>query len=107
VGAPLAGRLADRALAPTLYGTLASVAVVSLLLLVLVHSKPAAIAGFILFGLAGADVLSPLQTRLLAAAKGADNASDINPSAPAPCTARPGPASRWRARTVPTRRGTR
>ncbi|RKT85030.1 MFS transporter, DHA1 family, inner membrane transport protein [Saccharopolyspora antimicrobica] len=82
IGTPLAGRLADRALAPTLHGALAGVSVISLLLLVVVHSKPAAIAGFLLFGLVGAAVIPPLQTRVLAFAEGADDlASAANISA--------------------------
>ncbi|MFJ2911510.1 MFS transporter [Streptomyces sp. NPDC087228] len=82
VGTPLAGRLADRALLPTLYGALAGVAVVSALLLAAVHSKPAAAVGFLLFGLVGAAVIPPSQTRLLEAARGADNlASAANISA--------------------------
>ncbi|GAU67735.1 putative major facilitator superfamily transporter [Streptomyces sp. NBRC 110611] len=81
-GTPLAGRLADRALAPTLYGALTGVAVVSLALLAAVHSKPAAVVGFFLFGLVGAAVIPPLQTRVMATAQGADNlASAANISA--------------------------
>ncbi|WP_093353880.1 MFS transporter [Saccharopolyspora kobensis] len=82
IGTPLAGRLADRALAPTLHGALAGVSVISLLLLVIVHSEPAAIVGFLLFGLVGAAVIPPLQTRVLAFAEGADDlASAANISA--------------------------
>ncbi|MFI9046132.1 MFS transporter [Streptomyces sp. NPDC053427] len=82
IGTPLAGRLADRALLPTLYGSLAAVAAMSLLLLAAVHSKPAAIVGFLLFGLVGAAVIPPLQTRVLATAHGADQlASAANISA--------------------------
>ncbi|MER5853330.1 MFS transporter [Streptomyces sp. NPDC002012] len=82
VGTPISGRLADRALTPTLYGALAGVTGVSLLLLAAVHSKPAAAAGFFLFGLAGAAVIPPLQTRVLATAQGADSlASAANVSA--------------------------
>ncbi|MFE6779773.1 MFS transporter [Streptomyces sp. NPDC057702] len=82
VGTPLAGRLADRALLPTLFGALAGVTVVSALLLAAVHSKPAAIVGFLLFGLVGAAVIPPLQTRVLASADGAgDLASAANISA--------------------------
>lgn len=82
VGTPLAGRLADRALLPTLYGALAGVVVVSVLLVAAVHSKPAAVVGFLLFGLVGAAVIPPLQTRVLGTAEGADNlASAANISA--------------------------
>ncbi|MFI2026396.1 MFS transporter [Streptomyces buecherae] len=82
VGTPLAGRLADRALLPTLYGALAGVTVVSALLLAAVHSKPAAVVGFLLFGMVGAAVIPPLQTRVLASADGAgDLASAANISA--------------------------
>ena len=82
VGTPLAGRLADRALMPTLYGALAAVAVTSALLLAAVHSKPAAVAGFLLFGLVGAAVIPPLQTWVLRTARGADGlASAANISA--------------------------
>ncbi|NSC22683.1 MFS transporter [Streptomyces albus subsp. chlorinus] len=82
VGTPLSGRLADRALKPTLYGALAAVSVMSLLLLAAVHSKPAAVIGFLLFGLVGAAVIPPLQTSVLATARGADNlASAANISA--------------------------
>ncbi|MEU6015717.1 MFS transporter [Streptomyces sp. NPDC047515] len=82
VGTSLAGRLADRALLPTLYGALAGVAAVSALLLAAVHSKPAAVVGFLLFGLVGAAVIPPLQTWVLKAARGADNlASAANISA--------------------------
>ena len=82
IGTPLAGRLADRALLPTLYGALAGVTAVSLLLLAAVHSKPAVVVGFILFGLVGAAVIPPLQARVMAAAAGAENlASAANISA--------------------------
>ncbi|MER0241668.1 MFS transporter [Streptomyces sp. HSW2009] len=82
VGTPLAGRLADRALLPTLYGALVGLVVASLLLLAAVHSKPAAVLGFLLFGLVGAAVIPPLQTRVLASADGAgDLASAANISA--------------------------
>ncbi|MFE4513557.1 MFS transporter [Kitasatospora sp. NPDC056783] len=82
VGTPLAGRLADRALLPTLYGALAGITLVSALLIPAVHSKPAAIAGFLLFGVVGAAVIPPSQTRVLEAARGADNlASAANVSA--------------------------
>lgn len=82
IGTPLAGRLADRALKPTLYGALAAVSVISLLLLMAVHSKPAVVVGFMLFGLVGAAVIPPLQTSVLATARGADNlASAANISA--------------------------
>ncbi|WP_188270547.1 MULTISPECIES: MFS transporter [unclassified Streptomyces] len=82
VGTPLAGRFADRALVPTLYGALAGIALVSALLIPAVHSKPGAIVGFLLFGLVGAAVIPPLQTRVLEAAQGADNlASSANVSA--------------------------
>ncbi|MDQ8704309.1 MFS transporter [Streptomyces sp. LHD-70] len=82
VGTPLAGRLADRAVEPTLIGALAGVTVVSLLLLAAVHSKPAAVVAFFLFGLAGAAVIPPLQARVMATARGADSlASAANISA--------------------------
>ncbi|MFI7102934.1 MFS transporter [Streptomyces sp. NPDC050161] len=82
IGTPLAGRLADRALLPTLYGALAAVSVTSLLLLAAVHSEPAMVIGFLLFGLVGAAVIPPLQTSVLATARGADNlASAANISA--------------------------
>ncbi|MCP2169582.1 MFS transporter [Goodfellowiella coeruleoviolacea] len=69
IGTPLAGRLADRALRPTLHGALAALAVISALLLAAVHSQPAAIVGFFLFGLIGAAVIPPLQTRVLTTAR--------------------------------------
>lgn len=69
IGTPLAGRLADRALQPTLHGALAALAVISVLLLAAVHSEPAAIVGFFLFGLIGAAVIPPLQTRVLTTAE--------------------------------------
>ncbi|MFF9321504.1 MFS transporter [Streptomyces sp. NPDC014735] len=82
VGTPLAGRLADRALLPTLYGALAGITVVSAFLILAVQSKPAAIVGFLLFGLVGAAVIPPSQTRVLEAARGADSlASAANVSA--------------------------
>ncbi|POX40938.1 MFS transporter [Streptomyces sp. Ru73] len=82
IGTPLAGRLADRALTPTLYGALAAVTGTSTLLLAAVHSKPAAAVGFLLFGLVGAAVIPPLQARVMATARGADNlASAANISA--------------------------
>ncbi|MEV5204661.1 MFS transporter [Streptomyces sp. NPDC053720] len=82
VGTPLAGRFADRALLPTLYGALAGITAVSAFLILAVQSKPAAIIGFLLFGLVGAAVIPPLQTRVLEAARGADNlASAANVSA--------------------------
>ncbi|WP_234995732.1 MFS transporter [Streptoalloteichus hindustanus] len=82
VGTPLAGRLADRALLPTLYGALAAFAAVLALLLAVVHSKPGVVVGFLLFGMIGAAVIPPMQTRVLATAEGADNlASSANISA--------------------------
>ncbi|MFJ9680323.1 MFS transporter [Streptomyces sp. NPDC101194] len=82
VGTPLAGRLADRALLPTLYGALAGITAVSAFLILAVQSKPATIVGFLLFGVVGAAVIPPSQTRVLEAARGADNlASAANVSA--------------------------
>ncbi|MFE7312329.1 MFS transporter [Streptomyces sp. NPDC057555] len=82
VGTPLAGRLADRALQPTLYGALGGTAAVSLLLLAAVHSKPLTALGFFLFGLVGAAVIPPLQARVTSYAHGAENlASAANISA--------------------------
>ncbi|MCP2257612.1 MFS transporter, DHA1 family, arabinose polymer transporter [Streptoalloteichus tenebrarius] len=82
LGTPLAGRLADRALVPTLYGAVGGLALVSVLLVLAVHSKPAAIVGFLLFGAIGAAVIPPMQARVVASAAGADNlASAANISA--------------------------
>ncbi|MYW00968.1 MFS transporter [Streptomyces sp. SID3343] len=82
VGTPVAGRLADRALVPTMYAALAGTTVLSLVLVAAVHSKPAAVVAFLVFGMFGAAVIPPLQTRVLAAAAGADNlASAANISA--------------------------
>ncbi|MFB7918845.1 hypothetical protein [Streptomyces sp. NPDC056061] len=73
VGTPPAGRLADRALRSTLYGVLAGITVASAFLILAVQSKPAAIVGFLFFGLVGAAVIPSSQTRVLEAARGADN----------------------------------
>ncbi|WP_203236913.1 MFS transporter [Nocardia panacis] len=82
IGTPVAGRLADRALLPTLYGTLGGFALASAALLVLVHSKPGALLGFLIFGAVGAAVIPPLQAKVLETARGADNlASASNVSA--------------------------
>jgi DHA1 family inner membrane transport protein len=73
IGTPLAGRLADRALLPTLYGALAATVAMSVVLLGAVHGKPAAVVAFLLFGMAGAAVIPPLQTRVMTTAAGAES----------------------------------
>ncbi|MBD0675199.1 MFS transporter [Streptomyces sp. CBMA156] len=82
IGTPVAGRLADRAPAAALYAALAAVTAVPLLLLAAVHGKAAVLAVFLLFGAAGGAVIPPLQARVMARARGADDlASAANISA--------------------------
>ncbi|WP_338037995.1 MFS transporter [Nocardiopsis halophila] len=82
IGTPIAGRLADRALMPAVYGVLAAVTASSLVLLFAVHSKIAAVAMFIVFGAAVAAVIPPVQAKVMATAEGAPNlASASNISA--------------------------
>ncbi|ASU81636.1 MFS transporter [Nocardiopsis gilva YIM 90087] len=82
IGTPIAGRLADRALMAAVYGVLITVTASSLLLLLAVHSKVAAVAMFIVFGAAVAAVIPPVQAKVMATAEGAPNlASAANISA--------------------------
>nr|WP_184080769.1 MFS transporter [Nocardiopsis mwathae] len=82
IGTPIAGRLADRALMPTLYGVLITVSASSVLLLFAVHNKFTAVAVFIVFGAAVAAVIPPVQAKVMATAEGAPNlASASNISA--------------------------
>lgn len=78
----LGGRLADRAVMPALYGTLAAATVVLVVFAFAVHSPvPAAIMVFVL-GAAGFAMVPVLQTRVLDAAEGAPSlASSVNAAA--------------------------
>ncbi|GAA1980868.1 MFS transporter [Nocardiopsis rhodophaea] len=82
IGTPIAGRLADRALMPAVYSVLITVTASSVLLLLAVHNKVAAVAMFIVFGAAVAAVIPPVQAKVMATAEGAPNlASASNISA--------------------------
>ncbi|MCO5998867.1 MFS transporter [Actinoallomurus rhizosphaericola] len=70
-GNALGGRLADRALMPSLYGILAAVIAVSLLLFFVVHGKVAVVVVMLLLGVVGSATIAPLQTRVLDKAAGA------------------------------------
>ncbi|WP_335987056.1 MFS transporter [Glycomyces sp. MUSA5-2] len=78
----LGGRLADRAVMPALYGTLAAATAALVVFAFAVHSPvPAAIMVFVL-GAAGFAMVPVLQTRVLDAAEGAPSlASSVNAAA--------------------------
>ncbi|MBE9375255.1 MFS transporter [Saccharopolyspora sp. HNM0983] len=61
LGSLLVGPLADRALLPTIYGSLAALAVVLVLFTFAVHTPLTAVLGIIVLGAAGFGVTAPLQ----------------------------------------------
>ncbi|WP_171074631.1 MFS transporter [Nonomuraea basaltis] len=81
-GNHLGGRLADRAVMPTVIGSLAALAVALFAMTFAIHSKPATVAMMLLFGTAAFAVVAPLQLRVMNAAGHApDVASAANISA--------------------------
>ena len=70
IGNLLGGRLADRALVPTLLGSLAALAIVLAAMTFALHSKPATIAFTGLLGIAAFATVAPLQLRVLQQAAG-------------------------------------
>ncbi|GAA4632161.1 MFS transporter [Actinoallomurus vinaceus] len=70
-GNTLGGRLADRALMPSLYAILGSVIAVSIVLAVVIHGKAGVVVVMLLLGVAGSATIPPLQTRVLDKAVGA------------------------------------
>lgn len=70
IGNLLGGRLADRALVPTLLGSLAVLAIVLAAMTFALHSKPATIAFTGLLGIAAFATVAPLQLRVLQQAAG-------------------------------------
>jgi DHA1 family inner membrane transport protein len=69
LGMVLGGRLADRALMPSLYGGLAAVAVVLFGFGYAVRSLPGAVIGIFVFGVSGSVLVPMLQTRLMDVAR--------------------------------------
>ena len=69
VGMVLGGRLADRALMPSLYGGLVGVALVLFGFGYVVQSKPGAVIGIFVFGISGSALVPMLQTRLMDVAR--------------------------------------
>ncbi|MDQ2836390.1 MAG: MFS transporter [Actinomycetota bacterium] len=69
VGMVLGGRLADRALMPSLYGGLLATAVVLFGFGFVVHTKPGAVLGIFVFGITGSLLVPMLQTRLMDVAR--------------------------------------
>jgi DHA1 family inner membrane transport protein len=79
LGNMLGGKLADRALVPTLLGVLAVLALVMALFSVTSHSPIPAIVTIFVWGVAGFATVPPLQMRLVEKAKEAPNlASSLN-----------------------------
>ncbi|MGW5682545.1 MFS transporter [Nonomuraea sp. NPDC003754] len=79
IGNLIGGRLADRALMPLLYGSLAAVAVVLALFTVAAYSQLASAVAVVLIGLLGFATVPPLQKRVLDLASGAPTlASAVN-----------------------------
>ncbi|MFA6228975.1 MAG: MFS transporter [Rhodanobacter sp.] len=70
IGNLLGGRLADRALVPTLLGSLAALAIVLGAMTFALHSKPAMIAFSGLLGIVAFATVAPLQLRVLQKATG-------------------------------------
>lgn len=82
VGNHLGGKLADRALMPTVVGTLGALAAVLFAMGPALTSRPAAVVMMFVFGLAAFAVVAPLQLRVMSAAGHApDVASAANISA--------------------------
>jgi MFS transporter, DHA1 family, inner membrane transport protein len=82
VGNHLGGKLADRAVMPTVIGTLSALAVALFAMTFAIESKPATVVMMLLFGTAAFAVVAPLQLRVMAAAGHApDVASAANISA--------------------------
>lgn len=71
VGNLLGGRLADRRLVPTVFGTLLALSVVLGLMTFAIHDKIAAVAAIGLFGAVAFATVAPLQMWVLEKAKGA------------------------------------
>lgn len=69
VGMVLGGRLADRALMPSLYGSLVLTAVVLFGFGFAVHTKPGAVIAIFVFGVTGSLMVPMLQTRLMDVAR--------------------------------------
>jgi len=69
LGMVLGGRLADRALMPSLYGGLAAVALVLFGFGFAVSSKPGAVIAIFIFGISGSLLVPMLQTRLMDVAR--------------------------------------
>ncbi|MFI6501451.1 MFS transporter [Nonomuraea typhae] len=71
IGNIIGGRLADRALMPAIYGSVAALTALAALVAVLSANQPAFIVAITLFGVAAFATVPPLQTRVLDAAAGA------------------------------------
>ncbi|GAA3132117.1 MFS transporter [Streptosporangium carneum] len=71
VGNLLGGKLADRALIPSLYLSVGGLTVLAALIALTTHSPIALFAAVVLFGVAGFATVPPLQIRVLDAAAGA------------------------------------
>ncbi|MEV8637956.1 MFS transporter [Streptosporangium sp. NPDC051023] len=71
VGNLLGGRLADRALIPSLYLSVGGLTVLAAVIALVAHSQIALFAAVVLFGVAGFATVPPLQIRVLDAAQGA------------------------------------
>jgi len=79
LGNTLGGRLADRALMPTLVGVLAALALILALFAVTSHAVVPAIITIFVWGIAGFATVPPLQMRMVEKAKDAPNlASSLN-----------------------------
>ncbi|MGI8665479.1 MAG: MFS transporter [Jatrophihabitans sp.] len=69
VGMVLGGRLADRALMPSIYGGLVGIAIVLFGFGYAVHTKPGAVLAVFVFGISGSALVPMLQTRLMDVAR--------------------------------------
>ncbi|UQX87164.1 MFS transporter [Jatrophihabitans telluris] len=69
IGVIIGGRLADRALMPSLYGGLVLSAIVLFGFGVVVHTKPGAVLAVLVLGLSGSLLIPILQTRLMDVAR--------------------------------------
>ncbi|NUR87526.1 MAG: MFS transporter, partial [Nonomuraea sp.] len=71
IGNLLGGRFADRAVMPSIYGSVAALTLVALVLALLARNQIAFVVLITLFGVAAMATATPLQTRVLDAASGA------------------------------------
>ncbi|NUT45398.1 MAG: MFS transporter [Thermoactinospora sp.] len=71
IGGPIGGRMADRALMPSIYVLLGGIVVVALVLIATSHSMIGAAVTITLFGVVASASIPPLQTRVLEKATGA------------------------------------